>query len=195
MPRTAPPSRFLRALAVTLPLGFETPESGGTPPRASLPAEIQADAESLGAIGAVYRSTNGGEVCAAVALRAGSAGPMLARLESRPARGPARSAPMPLAELSAAETPNGFGLWMGCAPATESAAGTSVLALLIDPKPASTRRRYVGIRVGVEPDQWHWRAVTPFESDARLVPAALESRRHPLAIADEMSGPKDSARP
>lgn len=170
--RSRSPRRFVQALAVTLPLGLEPAGDGAAAPRVTLPAEIVADREAVGAVGMVIHAEPRGEVCAAVALREGAQAPTLGALQWRPSSGPSRVLALTAERLPAAETPSGFAVWYACGPADAPSVGAGVSILLLQPSPTpAPGRRRIDVRAG-EPGVWHWRAVAPVEVQSGLEPRA-----------------------
>lgn len=170
------PRRFVQALAVTLPLGLDPVGDGGAAPRVALPPEIVADSGSLGAVGLVFHPGTHSEICAAVALRDGALAPLLAAVHWRTSGGPGHAEVLTLEQLPAVETPAGFTVWFGCAPAATPAPGAALSAILIPPKvapsPAWRRVDLPGDSSGL----WRWRPVAPVEARAELAVAPQRSR-------------------
>lgn len=166
--RSKTPRRWVQALAVTLPLGLEPTGDGAAAPRVSLPAEVVADGDNLGAVGVVFHGGARPEVCAAVALRARAEAPQLAALQWRPSAGPSRSSLLQVEKLPAAETPAGFVIWYSCTPAAAPLPGAALSTLLLQPPgPFGPSRRRVDLAAGT-PEIWSWRAVEPVEARADL---------------------------
>jgi len=178
-PRDTRIGRFLRALAVTLPLGLDPHvESAGAPAVTRLPAELIGDEQALGAIGVVWTE---GRVCAAVGLRQGKNAPRLGHLHWRPSGAPSRATVLTAERLPDLETPRGFEIWSGCSAAPEPRAGASLSALLIEAAGIDGRRRRVDLP-SVSPGTWAWRVIHPFETTAEVLPpaparAAVQSER------------------
>lgn len=172
------PRRFLRALAITLPLGLEPEGGGGGAPPALLPADIRADVEALGAVGVTFRSAEGGEVCAAVALRDASAAPRLGALRWRGGNGPLRSLPVPFERRPDPVAPAGFTLWTGCALTPDAAAGGTLSVLLEEPgaRAGEPARRRIDLAAPAD-GLWRWRAVHAVETHSGLHPPASAAAR------------------
>ncbi len=190
---TGSPRRFLQALAVTLPLGLDPAGDGGVAPRVAVPPEIVADTGSLGAVGLVFRPGIRSEVCAAVALRDRALAPLLASLHWRASAGPGQAEILPVERLPSVETPEGFTVWFGCAPAASPGPGAAVSAILVPPKTAPTpawrRIDLPGDSSGV----WHWRLVAPVEARAELAVAPQRPRteERPRGVAVFAATPPD----
>jgi hypothetical protein len=157
-------------MAVTLPLGLDPTGDGAAAPRVTLPAEIVADAEALGAVGMVFHGGAYGEVCAAVALRERAQAPILGALQWRPSSGPSRATALAAERLPVAETPAGFQIWYACLPAELPAVGATLSTLLTEASDSSAPgRRRIDVRAG-EPEVWNWRSIQPVEASAGIEP-------------------------
>ncbi len=162
-------SRFLRTLAVTLPLGLDPHVQGaGAPPRATLPPDLFAEQEAVGAIGVVW---NEGRVCATVGLRTGPRTPTVGHLLWRPSAGPSLATALALEQLPGTETPKGYEIWTGCALAPRPRAGAALSTLLLDPPAMQGQRRRIDLASGDE-GTWSWRLIHPLESTIEVRPAA-----------------------
>jgi len=175
--RSQSPSRFLRALAVTLPLGIEPTGDGAAPPRVELPAEVVADDAALGAVGVVFHGGARSEICAAVALRDRAMAPQLAALQWRTTAGPGRASLLPVEKLPPVETPEGFVVWYACTRVPAPGPGAALSAILVEPTHASSPARRRLDLPGDSREVWRWRLVEPVEARADLA-AAPQRPRH-----------------
>jgi hypothetical protein len=160
--------RYLSALAVTLPLGLDPHVvAGGALPRATLPNELFAEPNALGAIGVVWAE---GRVCAAVGLRQSARTPTVRHLHWRPSAAPAQATVLPLERLARGESPEGYEIWSGCASAPEPRAGAALSTLLLDPPLVHGQRRRIDLPT-LQKGSWNWRLIHPLESSIEMLPA------------------------
>ena len=161
-------ARFLRTLAVTLPLGLDPHVQGaGGLPRATLPQDLFAEQDAVGAIGVVWDE---GRVCAAIGLRVGEQTPTVGHLHWRPSAGPSLATVLPLERLPRAETPSGYEIWAGCAVAPRPRAGAALSTLLLDPPARHGQRRRIDL-ASDDDGTWRWRLIHPLESTIEVRPA------------------------
>lgn len=175
-PRTA---RWLRALAVTLPLGLDPQiQMGGAPPQAPLPAELLTDREALGAVGVLWDE---GRVCVSLGLRRSDAEPEVRHSLWRPGGAPSRGTVLVLEKLPGRDVAGEFDLWSACTRAAAPREGASLSMLLVDPGETGARRRRIDLQAG-EPGTWAWRLIHPLESTVEVLPVAAGGARAPESV-------------
>lgn len=179
--------RWLRALAVTLPLGLDPQlQVGGAPPQAPLPAELLADPEALGAIGVLWDE---GRVCVSLGLRRSGGEPRVHHSLWRPGGAPSRGTVLVLEKLPGRDAAGEFDLWSACTRAPEPREGASLSTLLVDPGETGAQRRRIDLQVG-EPGTWAWRLIHPLESTVEVLPAAGGGPRAPESSGIATSIPR-----
>jgi len=165
LPRAA--ARWLRALAVTLPLGLDPQiQVGGVAPLAPFPPELVSDREALGAIGVLWDE---GRVCVALGLRRD--GHTLAVRHSlwRPSGAPSQGTVLALERQPETSAAGDFERWSGCARAVEPRDGATLSTLLVGTDGAERRRIDLP---SAEPGTWAWRVIHPLESTIEVLPVA-----------------------
>lgn len=171
---------WLRALAVTLPLGFDPQlQAGGVAPLAPLPPELVSDREALGAIGVLWDE---GRVCVSLGLR--RSGHSLAVRHSlwRPSGAPSEGTVLALEKQPETSASGDFERWSGCARATGPRDGATLSTLLVGTEGDASERRRIDLP-GAEPGTWAWRVIHPLESTVEVRPAT-DGDRGTLAAAD-----------
>lgn len=180
-------ARWLRALAVTLPLGLDPQlQVGGAPPPAPLPAELLADREALGAVGVLWDE---GRVCVSLGLRRNDAEPKVRHSLWRPGGAPSRGTVLLLEKLPGGDAAGEFDLWSACTRSAAPRDGASLSMLLVDPGEAGARRRRIDLQAG-EPGTWAWRLIHPLESTIEVLPVAAGGARAPERAASATANPR-----
>lgn len=150
-------SRFLSALAVTLPLGAADPPAEIAREPIVLPASVLEDQRSIAAIGAILVERDGRRfACAALLVRTGSPVSLPSTVDFRGMDPTAREGRISLTKREGALAPFGYERRDGCVRVSRKL-GEARLSLDVGGPASPERLRYAWVEL--LPGRWSWRPV------------------------------------